>query len=67
MSLMMYVTVDAPVENMIMYIPVDDATFVGKPMLSSKGLNIAPPPRPKAPETQPPKKEKEIRIANFGP
>lgn len=49
---------EAPVENMIMYIPVAEATLGGTPMLRSRGLKIEPPPSPSAPETQPPKKEK---------
>ena len=57
-----YVILEPAVENRIMYIPVDDATDGGTPKLSSRGLKIAPPPRPKAPETQPPKRAK---ITNF--
>jgi hypothetical protein len=56
-SLTTNVTVDAPVENIIMYMPVAEATFGGTPILKSRGLNIAPPPNPRAPETHPPKKE----------
>ena len=54
----MYVMLEPAVENMIIYIPVEDATAGGTPMLRSKGLKIAPPPRPRAPETQPPSRAK---------
>lgn len=47
----------APVEKIIIYIPVEDATLGGQPKLSNKGLNIEPPPKPKAPDTQPPRNE----------
>ena len=50
------------VEKIIMYIPVDDDTFGGTPMLKRIGLNIAPAPKPKAPDTMPPK---NARINNF--
>ena len=53
-----YVILEPAVENMIMYIPVEDATAGGTPMLSKRGLKIAPPPRPRAPDTQPPSKAK---------
>ncbi len=48
-------TLDPEVEKRIMYIPVAEATDGGTPMLSRRGLNIAPPPRPKAPLTHPPR------------
>ena len=35
--------------------PVADDTFGGTPKLSNNGLNMAPPPNPKAPDTQPPR------------
>ncbi len=54
----MYVMLEPAVENMIMYIPVDEATAGGTPMLRSKGLKMAPPPRPSAPETHPPNRAK---------
>ena len=44
------------VENIIMYIPVTEATWGGTPMLNSRGLKMTPPPKPRAPEIQPPKK-----------
>ena len=50
------------VEKRIMYMPVEDATAGGTPILKSKGLKIAPPPRPRAPETHPPRVAK---ITNF--
>ena len=52
-----YVIVEAPVAKMIIYIPDALATFGGSPILSSRGLKIAPPPSPRAPETHPPMKE----------
>ena len=42
------------VVNMTRYMPVEEATEGGMPMLKSTGLKIAPPPSPRAPETQPP-------------
>ncbi len=57
-----YVMLEPAVENMIIYIPVEDATAGGTPMLSNKGLKMAPPPKPSAPETQPPKRAK---MTNF--
>ena len=54
----MYVMLEPAVENMIIYIPVEDATAGGTPMLNKSGLKIAPPPSPRAPDTQPPSKAK---------
>jgi len=48
--------VDAPVENIIMYIPVADATYAGTPILNNNGLKTLPPPIPSAPDIQPPMK-----------
>lgn len=45
-------------ENVIIYIPVADETFGGTPIANRRGLNITPPPRPRAPATHPPKKPK---------
>jgi hypothetical protein len=45
-----------------MYIPVDDATEGGTPILNRSGLKMAPPPKPKAPDTHPPRK---ANITNF--
>jgi len=42
---------------MIIYMPVDEATYGGTPILNMTGWKIAPPPKPSAPETQPPRKE----------
>ena len=50
------------VENKIIYIPVEEATEGGTPMLNNKGLKIAPPPKPRAPDTQPPRAAK---ITNY--
>ncbi len=49
-----YVIDDPKVVNMTRYIPVEDATEGGIPILRSTGLKIAPPPSPRAPDTQPP-------------
>ena len=43
---------------MTMYIPVAAETEGGKPISSSRGLKMLPPPRPKAPEIRPPINEK---------
>lgn len=53
-----YVILEPAVENMIMYIPVEEATAGGTPMLSKRGLKMAPPPSPSAPETHPPRRAK---------
>ena len=58
---------DAAVEYIIMYIPVADETAGGTPMLSRRGLKIAPPPSPKAPETHPPQKAKITNLARVDP
>ena len=44
------------VVNMTRYMPVEEATEGGIPMLRSTGLKMATPPRPRAPETHPPMK-----------
>jgi hypothetical protein len=51
---MIKITLEEAVEYIIIYIPVDEATLGGTPILSNKGLKIAPPPRPSAPDTHPP-------------
>lgn len=50
--------VEPRVVNMTRYIPVEPETDGGIPILKSTGLKMAPPPRPRAPETQPPTKPK---------
>jgi len=45
-------------ENKIMYIPVAEATEGKTPRLRSRGLKIAPPPSPRAPDMKPPRKAK---------
>jgi len=40
--------------NITKYMPVEDETAGGIPILSRTGLKIAPPPKPRAPLTQPP-------------
>jgi hypothetical protein len=57
-------TVEAPDANIIMYMPDAVATFGGTPRLISKGLNIIPPPSPRAPDIHPPSKENTISLAN---
>lgn len=49
-------TEEPRVVNITRYIPVEEETEGGMPMLSRTGLKMAPPPRPRAPETQPPMK-----------
>jgi hypothetical protein len=44
--------------NVTKYILVDDDTLGGTFSFKSNGLNMDPPPRPRAPATQPPRKEK---------
>ena len=44
------------VVNITKYMPVEDVTAGGMPKLKNTGLNIAPPPSPRAPETHPPAK-----------
>ena len=53
------------VENIIMYMPVEDATAGGTPMLKRSGLKIAPPPRPNAPETHPPNRAKITSLTSM--
>jgi len=57
----------APVEKMIIYIPVADATYGGHPILNNNGLKILPPPSPSAPETQPPTNDKETSLMRGPP
>ena len=66
-SFIIYVIVDAPVENIIIYIPDADATFGGTLRLNNNGLNIAPPPSPNAPETHPPRSEKTTKYTRVLP
>jgi len=46
----------AILEKVIMYMPVADETLGGTPIANKSGLKMTPPPRPRAPATQPPKK-----------
>lgn len=57
---------DPVVENRIINIPVAEETEGVTPILSKTGLKMTPPPRPNAPETQPPRKAKmqSFEIAN---
>ena len=48
-----------------MYIPVAEATEGGTPIESKRGLKIAPPPSPKAPEAQPPKNANITSLARI--
>jgi len=63
----MKIPLEAAVEYKIIYIPVDDDTEGGTPMLRSKGLNITPPPSPRAPDTQPPKEAKITSLSTLEP
>ena len=57
----------APVEKIIIYIPVAEATFGGHPKPRRSGLNIEPPPSPRAPETHPPTKERVTSLSIGAP
>jgi hypothetical protein len=48
-----------------MYIPVAEETYGGTPKLKSNGLKTDPPPIPRAPEIQPPRKEKSNNLESF--
>lgn len=52
------ITVDAKVEYITIYIPVLVDTKGGTPSYINIGLKIDPPPRPRAPDTNPPKNAK---------
>lgn len=47
---------DDILEKVIRYAPVAEATLGGIPKVNKIGLNTTPPPSPKAPATNPPKK-----------
>ena len=66
-SFMTYVRVEAPVENIIMYIPVAEDTYGGIPKLRSNGLKMLPPPIPRAPDIRPPAKAKNKSLNNGNP
>jgi len=59
------VRVEAPVENIIIYIPVAEATCGGTPKLNRRGLKTDPPPMPRAPDIQPPIKENDKSLKSF--
>ncbi len=54
----MYITVEAAVENIIMYIPVEVETSGGTPSEIITGLKTEPPPSPRAPLINPPQNAK---------
>ena len=56
---------EAAVEYKIRYIPVAEETEGGTPILNKRGLKMTPPPRPKAPETQPPMIEKKTILVRL--
>lgn len=58
----MYIKQELDEEKRIMYIPVADATEGNTPRLKSNGLNIVPPPKPRAPDMKPPKKAKTTNL-----
>ncbi len=58
-------TVEAPEAKIIIYIPEAVATEGGTPRLINKGLNIIPPPSPKAPEIHPPRSENNTSFNKF--
>ena len=53
-------------ENNIMYIPVAEATDGRTPRLNNRGLKIVPPPKPSAPDINPPKKAKKTNLRTTG-
>lgn len=57
----------APVEKIIMYMPVADAICGGQPILNNNGLKILPPPSPSAPETHPPTNDIETSLTRAPP
>lgn len=63
----MYIMVEAPVENIIMNIPVEVETDGGTPSDIIKGLKMEPPPRPKAPPTHPPNKAPRSKESSWLP
>lgn len=63
----MQVSVDAPVEKIIIYIPVAEETYGGIPKLNNNGLNILPPPIPRAPDIHPPVNAKNKSLNNGNP
>ena len=67
MSLRTYVRVEAPVEKIIMYMPVAEATGGGTPKPKSIGLKMLPPPCPSAPDTSPPTNAVAMSIAKLLP
>lgn len=54
-------TDEAKVDNIIMYMPVDVDTAGGTPKAIMRGLNILPPPKPRAPLINPPQKAKNSK------
>ena len=50
------------VVNITRYMPVEEETAGGIPILNKTGLKIAPPPSPRAPETQPPTNATETKL-----
>lgn len=58
---------DATFEKRIMYLLVDAAGDGAIPIPIKIGLNIEPPPNPRAPETQPPKKARISNLTNVHP
>jgi hypothetical protein len=61
-----YIKQELEDENKIIYIPVAEATEGKTPRLRSKGLNIVPPPRPRAPDIKPPKNAKITNLRTTG-
>lgn len=67
MLYIIYTILEPALENMIMYIPVEDDTDGETPMLSRTGLNMAPPPKPSAPATHPPTNAKKRSFLKVDP
>ena len=61
----MKMVLEAAVEYKMRYIPVEEDTEGGTPIERSKGLNMTPPPSPRAPDTQPPRMENTMIFVRF--
>jgi hypothetical protein len=58
---------DDILEKVIRYAPEAEATLGGIPKVNKIGLNTTPPPSPKAPATNPPKKPSIKSYTNTSP
>ena len=62
-----YTMLEPAVESIIKYIPVEEETVGGTPILKRIGLNMAPPPKPSAPAVHPPINAKNRSFRRFFP